>query len=58
MSVPEAAWTYRTSDAYTTTVDRHELAGYVSEGGLHCVIGDRDVPRSDVQRLVDQLRAQ
>jgi hypothetical protein len=58
VSLPKSAWAYPTSDAYTTCVDSHQIAGYLKDGGLHCVIGDRNMPLAEVQALTDQLRAQ
>ena len=58
ISLPESAWAYRKADSYTTAVDSHQIAGYVRDGGLHCVIGDRGMPLAEIQALADQLRAQ
>jgi hypothetical protein len=58
VSLPESAWAYRNADTYTTTVDSHQIAGYVKDGGLHCVIGDRGVPLAEIQALADRLRVQ
>lgn len=58
ISLPEAAWTYRTADTYATTVEGHAIAGFVKNAGLTCVVGDRSLPMADVQRLADELRTQ
>lgn len=58
ISLPESAWAYRNADTYTTRVNDHPLAGYVKDGGLNCIIGDRQMPASEIEALLTQLRAQ
>lgn len=58
VSLPENAWMYRTSETYAASINEHELAGYVKDGGLHCVIGDRPISPTEIKTLADQLRAQ
>ena len=38
-------------EPYRYCVDGHAVAGFVRDGGLHCIVGDVDVPLSEVVDL-------
>lgn len=58
VSLPQVAYGYQQTTEYHTEAEGHQIAGFMKDGGLHCVIGDRGMPLADVQALVDQLRVE
>ena len=58
ISMPGAAWTAPATDHYSRRCDDHAIAGYVKDGGLHCVVGDHGSSIADVDELVQALRVQ
>lgn len=54
VSLPAAAYTGHEGEEpepYQYSVDGHPVAGFVRDGGLHCIVGDADVPLSEVVDL-------
>jgi hypothetical protein len=43
-------------DAYNFVLDKHAIAGYVRDGGIHCVVGDPSMTASESIALREELR--
>jgi len=57
LSLPAHLYAFaREGETYETVVDGCPIAGFISRGGVHCVVGDAGTPLSDVTAITDVLR--
>ena len=42
-------------DAYEATLEGQPIAGYVAQGGVHCLSGDASMPLSEISALTEKL---
>ena len=42
-------------DAYEATLDGQPIAGYVAQGGVHCLSADSSLPLSEISALTEKL---
>jgi hypothetical protein len=57
LSLPAHLYAFaRDGESYETVVDGYPIAGFIGRGGVHCVVGDRGTPLSDVTSLTTALQ--
>jgi hypothetical protein len=57
LSLPAQLYAFaHEGETYETVIDGSPIAGFISRGGVHCVVGDAGTPLSDVTSITDALR--
>jgi hypothetical protein len=44
-------------DTYDAMIDGHPISGYVTRGGVHCIVGDADISLDEITALRKKLQA-